>query len=410
MVDYRKHEILTGLFIIAAILVFALFSFKVGGLDLLKPFRGRTLACWSDFPDVKGLEVSANVLAGGRKVGRVTAIELAGPEALKDGGRLVRVHYEIHDLDLPLDRDSATASVVRDGFIGTFFLKLEVGDFEDGIPRPIREQSGLPDEIEIKSGVEEGFEDLMSKASPLIEKAEKLLDQADEMMTILNTEILKDTRNSPDVISVPEILDQVSGLMEDGRDFVRRVDRMLTDTEYADGVHQQIVKPIGELVRNADKSVTEITSALVDRTLRNADAAIVEGQAAIKDARRALDTLNGMLDTNAPKVNAIVSDLETTMGTVKGKIEDLTSEMDEILNQITGTIRDNRADLRTIVRRIRKTMWELEIASRKLRANPAVVIWGDDEEDLSVDPVDESGIRRSGRAKPYDQRDEEDDK
>ena len=80
MVDYRKHEILTGLFIIAAILVFALFSFKVGGLDLLKPFRGRTLACWSDFPDVKGLEVSANVLAGGRKVGRVTAIELAGPK------------------------------------------------------------------------------------------------------------------------------------------------------------------------------------------------------------------------------------------------------------------------------------------------------------------------------------------
>ncbi len=62
-----------------------------------------------------------------------------------------------------------------------------------------------------------------------------------------------------------------------------------------------------------------------------------------------------------------------------------------------------------IVRRLRRTMWQAEMVARKIRANPSVVIWGDDEPDLEATEIDESAIRRTGRARPYRQRDESDD-
>ena len=51
-------------------------------------------------------------------------------------------------------------------------------------------------------------------------------------------------------------------------------------------------------------------------------------------------------------------------------------------------------------------MWEAELLVRKLRANPAFLLFGDDEVDYRVEPTDASRLLRSGRAKPFGQRDE----
>jgi hypothetical protein len=69
-------------------------------------------------------------------------------------------------------------------------------------------------------------------------------------------------------------------------------------------------------------------------------------------------------------------------------------------------IAENRPDLSESLQALRRTMWELEMGIRKVRANPALLIWGDDEKLLGTWPADESGLRRSGRAAPYEQRDE----
>ena len=61
-----------------------------------------------------------------------------------------------------------------------------------------------------------------------------------------------------------------------------------------------------------------------------------------------------------------------------------------------------------IVRRLRRASWEAEMALRKVRANPAIVIYGDDEANLEAGPTDASALRRTGKAAPYRQRDERD--
>ena len=75
MADYRKHEILSGLFIMIAVVVFSLFAFKVGDLDLFALFRGEALDCRAFFTDVKSLNTGAAVKIGGQRVGKVTGVE-----------------------------------------------------------------------------------------------------------------------------------------------------------------------------------------------------------------------------------------------------------------------------------------------------------------------------------------------
>ena len=70
---------------------------------------------------------------------------------------------------------------------------------------------------------------------------------------------------------------------------------------------------------------------------------------------------------------------------------------------------ENRPEVAETMRRLRRTMWEAEMAMRKIRANPAFLLFGDDEQLLDSNPYDESELRRTGRARPYNQRDESND-
>ncbi len=59
MADYRGSEIVSGLFIVLAVVVFGLFAFNVGGFRLPAVFRGKGLTCHAHFSDIKRLEKGA---------------------------------------------------------------------------------------------------------------------------------------------------------------------------------------------------------------------------------------------------------------------------------------------------------------------------------------------------------------
>ena len=84
----------------------------------------------------------------------------------------------------------------------------------------------------------------------------------------------------------------------------------------------------------------------------------------------------------------------------------LETELGGALRGARGLISDNRAEVAEATRRLRRTMWQAEMALRKIRANPAYLLFGDAEPDLEAGPVDHSALWRSGRARPYEQRDE----
>ncbi len=284
MADYRRSEIVSGLFIVLAVAVFGLFAFNVGGFELPRIMRGESLVCYANFTNVSSLEKGAKVSVGGRLVGKVTKlsiaeeeltqseyermVEVSGTDAfpgLEAGMKrqVVEVEFELTDETLKLDAETARVSLVQDGLLGTHYLTLDPGYWRDAGPETIfmSDLMTQDDRVEIKVRGSGGLDELIAAARPIVKKI-------DAAITKLNEEILRD---------------------------------------------------------------------------------------------------------------------------------------------LSGILSENRADVAEIVRRLRRTMWQAEMAARKIRANPSVVIWGDDEPDLEAIEIDESGIRRTGRARPYRQRDESDD-
>ncbi len=130
MADYRRSEIVSGLFILLAVAVFALFAFKTGGIPTPGWFKESGTTCVSFFPDVKTLEEGVKVSIGGRRVGEVRSIRLASPDdadfraflqrfpgavrADRQGRAALRVEFEVFDQeDVRLNRDPRDRQLPR---------------------------------------------------------------------------------------------------------------------------------------------------------------------------------------------------------------------------------------------------------------------------------------------------------
>ena len=93
-------------------------------------------------------------------------------------------------------------------------------------------------------------------------------------------------------------------------------------------------------------------------------------------------------------------------GSTRGSTE-IQKKLDKLLDDADHLATLRQSELAVIMESFRNTAWEIELAARKVRANPAVLIFGDDEKKrLEADPRDDSGLRKSGRVKPYEKRDE----
>ena len=146
MTSYSRNEIVSGLFIVGAVGVFALFAFRVGNLDPLAVLRGEGQVCVAYFADIKTLDKGAKVTVAGRRVGSVRSVSLAERPATAEDierqrdvsgatavaglepGMLqarVRVEFGLDDATLRFDQKTARVSLVQDGFLGRHYLAHE---------------------------------------------------------------------------------------------------------------------------------------------------------------------------------------------------------------------------------------------------------------------------------------------
>ena len=98
MASYRRSEIISGLFVTLAAVVFGLFAFKVGRFDLMGLLKDEAITCRTYFTNVKTLQVGSKVRVGGREVGEVTdlvLVESPTPEGAQDPGGLKRLVNEV---------------------------------------------------------------------------------------------------------------------------------------------------------------------------------------------------------------------------------------------------------------------------------------------------------------------------
>lgn len=408
MTEYRKHEIVTGLFILAAIGVFVLFAFKVGSFDLSQYVGGAGVHCEAYFRNIQSLEEGTQVVVGGRQVGRVASIELLPAEKLaehadEDGKirPIVRVSFDIDDPHVVINPANATVMLAQDGLLGTHYLSLDPG-FWEGDSKPVANVAGKEPMV-IPVTTAPGMDALMAEATGLLTDLRGTLAVLSEQLE----------KPNPDNATGAIVLNARDTLTESKKLLARLND--LAKSDNPEGLHVKIINPLEELIKTTEKELVELSKRVQENTLTEAEKFLKDGQAALKDAQGAVTDARKMLDEGNPKIQKILANLEKTTGDLDGYLTSMKADLTKLLNDADtlvtntdGTLDENRTDIRETIRRLRRTMWQAEMAFRKVRGNPAYLLFGDDETDLESLTSDESDFRFSGRATPYQQRDEGD--
>jgi len=340
--EYRTTDIRTGLFITFTLVAATVLIFLMGGVR--GAFRdAREIQVL--FDNVRLLEREAPVTLGGFRVGEVASIsriEVTEPGGKKGYKVVVKMSVD-RDLDL---RSDARAMVKTDGFLGGKFVALTPGVN----PMPLVEGKAIPGSAEINVA------DLMAMVETPIQRLDGILKALEGFST--------NQRN----------LDNVEGILSETH-------------EILNGIREKTL-PRAEGIL-----------AVVQDTLRNANAKM----------DHIGDKVEATLDTGTRTVQELGDTVRKRVGKLDGVLEEAMAVLGEVrtgVNRVAGSadriLTDNNRNLYLTLRNLRDATAELDRLMRKLRADPSVVIWGDDEKvEPAALPRDPKDIRTNGKASRY---------
>ncbi len=369
MSDYRRSEVVTGLFVALAAVVFALFAFKVGRFDLMGLLAGDAVTGRTFFANVKTLQVGSKVRVGGREVGEVSAIRLVEDPAPAVPGEMKRlvneVTFELTYPDLRLDPKTARIAIAQDSLLAPHYLELFPGEWRSELPPRRLLEAELPEGLVVASEEGAGIEELMALARPAIT----------ELGTLLET-VNRDVLTPENLATLSRALGELDGALAEGRQIATTLNRGLLAPDNV---------------------------AAIDRTIHHLELAAADG-------RSVAARLDALLDAEQdPRIDAILTDVAATTAELQENLDAVSADLRTLLQSTDRVVGSVEAELSEASRQLIETLWQGEMALRKIRANPALLFFGDDETDLEARDVDLTELLRQGRARPYEQRDERDD-
>jgi ABC-type transporter Mla subunit MlaD len=400
MSSYTRNEVVSGLFVVGAAVVFALFAFRVGRLDFGEWLGKRGAACIAWFDDVKTLEQGAKVVVAGHRVGTVREVRLTErpvdrvqlerliaeapgiTEGLAAGMSRMRlaVVFEIEDESVRFDPESARVSLAQDGFLGRHHLSFYPGHWSPEAP-PAPPPSGA--QTEIATAETAGIDQLISAVNPAVRRIDALLASLQE--EVLDQEGVRAARAALGDLSTA----------------LREIATLL-DSSAPEGMHALVLNPLRDLLVNANDSLDQVD----ERLIAPAEAVLKGAPPLLDEARAAARDLGAMLAENRPHVRSVVAQLDAATRDLEAQLASIESNLSALLRSTRGLVDETSPDLAETARRLRRAMWQAEMAARKIRANPAFLLFGDSEQDWEEGARDPAGTWRSGRAEAYRQRDE----
>lgn len=351
----RRSEIVTGLFVLVAVAVFGLFAFRIGRLESFQFLKGHRIQAVVGFDEAKTLAVGARVQVAGRQVGEVTAIHLVQrPATVQDVQRLAG--------------STTTTQPLTPGQ-----LRTVVDVHFDIVDQGLRIDSATAHAALVQDGFLGNHHVLLM---PGHWPPEQIVKSVAELppSTVLHI-------RSVESGTIDTLLPLLNDTVQAARDMLVNVNEGLLGRENQESVTMLL------------RELTLATRSM--RALLDAGNADGVHESLMRPARQLLERGHSVLDQAA----VLVQELQASVAAVQ-------KDLQAVLNTGEQLVTENRAQLSESLRRLRGTLWQAEMAMRKIRANPAVLLFGDSETDLEALEQDETGVRRSGRVRIYQQRDE----
>lgn len=339
----KSSELRSGVFVVLAVVACTILIFSVGNFRARLKSQSRYVTYVNN---AKFLKTHDPITYGGYKVGEIKSLEVA-----PDRHGMVKITLEV-DVDTPVMEDSII-TVKQDGILGPKYLEVS-----PGAAGGKRAESGatLPGVTPV-AFVELGpsFEGPMTKLDALLDNVNKII--GDE-----------------------EFRKNVAAMLTDARSLLKSLGEEI----------QKVGSVAGKTGERSQEVLTEVHDTIkslrepLGRTLKNTEE--LTGRLG-KDADQLTDRIVKMIDEVTARLN---KSLDT---------------LDQVFKDTDGLIVQNNKNLFETVRGMRDMTHHLELAAKRIRANPSVVLFGSPETPEELRQADETELRLKGRARRYDKED-----
>jgi len=339
----KSTELRSGIFVVLAMVVLTILIFSVGN------FRARLQAAvryTTYVPDVKFLKTHDPVTFGGFKVGDIKAIEVA-----TDRHGMLKITLDV-DPEIPVKEDSVV-TVKQDGILGPKYLEISPGS-----PGGKRLAGGAT----LLGIVPTAFVELGPSFEGPLQRLDKLLEN-------LNL-----------ILGDAEFRKNIDGLLTESRSLLANMNEQVTKLGT---VASKTGDKSQEVLTELDETIKSVREPLT-KTLKNTDELTVH---LTKDA------------------DQLTEKLAKTLDEVTARLARAGDALDQLLKDSDGLVVRNNTNLYETLRGLRDTTHHLELAAKRIRANPSVLLFGAPETPEELKHADETELRLKGRARRYDKED-----
>jgi phospholipid/cholesterol/gamma-HCH transport system substrate-binding protein len=193
--------------------------------DLFKPTYTLTVR----FPNASGLLKGSDVYLSGALIGKVTTDPHPIPDTQK-----VEVNLKI-DKSVGI-RQNASYVIGSSGLLGDKFVEVKPVVYPDGTPD--EKKAALVYDGEVIEGVPEtGLPELMDASKPLIDKANDIADQLDEMIRKLNLDVFSGTSTD----DLKETIAKLRNMVDNGDSMITNANDLLSQAKTGKGVLGRLI-------------------------------------------------------------------------------------------------------------------------------------------------------------------------
>jgi phospholipid/cholesterol/gamma-HCH transport system substrate-binding protein len=174
---------------------------------------------------------------------------------------------------------------------------------------------------------------------------------------------------------------------------------------------EQFRKNVSALLSEARALMTSLNEQLkgVGATLTKAGDLVTEVQDTVKSARepltKTLKNTDELTSRLAKDADLLTDKIAKTLDEVTARLSKTADNLDQLLKDGDGLIVQNNRNLYETIRGLRDMTHHLELAAKRIRANPSIVLFGAQETPEELRKADETELRLKGRARRYDKED-----
>jgi phospholipid/cholesterol/gamma-HCH transport system substrate-binding protein len=219
-------ETMVGIFLLCGIGIICTLIIFFGEMpDLFKPTYTLTV----DFPDASGLLKGSDVYLSGAVIGKVTTDPLPIPDT-----QLVEVNLKINS-SVKL-REDARYVIGSSGLLGDRFVDVQPTQYPPGTTED-QKKPFVKDGETIVGTKSTDMDTLMNSAEPLIDRANHIAAQLDDMITRLNTEVLPATSTA----DLKETISKLRDMVDNGDSMVKNANDLLSQAKTGKGVLGRLI-------------------------------------------------------------------------------------------------------------------------------------------------------------------------